>query len=87
MDGAHLSKSPYRPLGLVKMAKRDITTGVAVNYFGHVDWTGLHGVWRACERKAGTEGEPQSGSWSLAPVKFLPWDTVDGECFDFRGKQ
>lgn len=67
-------RRPYQALGTVRMVrsycgplKRKTYT-----YSGHLDRTGMHGVW---ERT----GDNKSGTWTLAPVKFIPIEFIEGE--------
>lgn len=56
------------------------TTLATVSYTGHLDWTGIHGVWTRIDyqESGGLSAQPNVGTWSLAPVKCLPWDALKG---------
>lgn len=44
---------------------------LSYSYRGHLDSTGMHGLWRRSDNK--------TGSWTLAPVLSIPLDSLDGE--------
>ncbi|GAQ91056.1 hypothetical protein KFL_007200060 [Klebsormidium nitens] len=63
--------SLYEPSGAVRIERRYpyYPKKLSYSYSGHLDSTGMHGLWRRSDSK--------TGSWTLAPVFFIPLDSFD----------